>query len=72
MCVTSLIRTHYEAIVRFEDGAAFVAYQKPCGCTDFRPATLADFEQGLPVIEAQPEAETADEPVGTPALALVA
>ncbi len=72
MCVSpSLIRTHYEAIVRFEDGSAFVAYLKPCGCTAFRSASLADFTSGLPVIEGQPDAETADEPA-IPALALAA
>jgi hypothetical protein len=71
MCVNSLTRNTCEAIVRFPDGVAFLAYQKACGCTDFRPATEADFERSLPVIEGQPDTETADEPV-VPALTLAA
>jgi hypothetical protein len=71
MCVLTATRHVTEALVRFEDSTVYVAYELACGCVGLRPASLADLERGLPLLEGQTPAEPADEPAA-PVLALVA
>jgi hypothetical protein len=52
MCVLTV--THAvtaEVLVRYEDATVHVAYELACGCVRLRPATLADLERGLPLVE---------------------
>lgn len=74
MCVLTATHAVNEVLVRYEDHTISVAYELACGCVKLRPASLADLERGLPLLEAQSaqsDTEPADEPA-TPALALVA
>jgi hypothetical protein len=67
MCMYAAAHAVSEVLIRFEDHTVFVAYERSCGCTGLRPATPADLERGLVMLEGEP-----DEPAGIPALALVA
>ena len=71
MCAFTAIRPVTEVLVRYEDSTVFVAYELACGCVKLRPATLADLEKGMPLLEGSADTDASDEPA-IPALALAA
>jgi hypothetical protein len=56
MCVLTATHTVSEAIVRYEDGAVYVAYEMACGCTGLRPVLDSDRDR-LAVLTAEPDSE---------------
>jgi hypothetical protein len=75
MCAFTATHFANEVLVRYSDGTVWVAFERSCGCTGLRAATLGDLSRGLALLEATPDSdqvETADEPAGVPELALAA
>lgn len=54
MCTITIPSRINQAIVRYEDGSVYVAYERPCGCIDLRPVRIVDLER-LPLVEGQPD-----------------
>jgi hypothetical protein len=71
MCLFTATHLASEALLRFEDRTLWLAVERSCGCVTFTPASLADLDRGLALIEGSADTESADEPA-VPALALAA
>lgn len=54
MSVLTATSTVTEAIVKYEDGSLYVAYERACGTVGLRRVTLGDFKR-LPLVEGQPD-----------------
>lgn len=71
MCLSAATHLASEVLLRFEDRTIWLAVERSCGCVSLTPASVADLERGLPLLESVPDIDTADEP-SVHALALVA